>query len=540
MFSARDKTAIPTTEGTLRRLFFMLFFRGRSARGLRKEGMPQSIAGKLSLVLAAYAAIGLIAFVFVGQPLFTLATYLHGMSFVLVGVFVATSVGDVLFNKEEADILLHRPITPRALLWAKISVLLQVSFWLSGALNLAGFIAGVKAINSGWSFVPVHAVSMALEAVFCTATVVTAYQLCLRWFGRERLDGMMTTVQVVVSITLVLAGQIGPRLMIRTSGLSTVAVTKWWTALLPPAWFAGIDDALAGSGEAGSWTLAGLGVIATLIVSWLAFVKLAADYQRGLQRISETPARAPSTVKRSLLDRLVRVPPLSWWLRDSVARASFLLTASYLVRDRDVKLRMYPGIAPMLVLPIIMFMPARSGVSVGTFGIVFAGTYLGLIPLMALTLVPFSQQWQAADIFRIAPLAGPAQLCHGARRAVLTLLTLPMLGALGAAVMMLGRDVSRLVLILPGMIALPAYAMYACRNGQAVPFSKPPDDSRAAQRSLSMWAVMAISGVLSGIAVVASKLGFYPVMLVVETGVALFVYASMRASLGEVKWPSID
>ena len=48
--------------------------------------------------------------------------------------------GELLFNKEEADILLHRPVTPSALLWAKIGVLLRVSLWLAGAFNLASFV----------------------------------------------------------------------------------------------------------------------------------------------------------------------------------------------------------------------------------------------------------------------------------------------------------------------------------------------------------------------------------------------------------------
>ena len=51
-----------------------------------------------------------------GQPVFGLSLYLHAMTLVFLGMFVASSAGEVLFNKEEGDILLHRPITARALL----------------------------------------------------------------------------------------------------------------------------------------------------------------------------------------------------------------------------------------------------------------------------------------------------------------------------------------------------------------------------------------------------------------------------------------
>src|SRR5436190_2046074 len=114
----------PPPERILRRLFLTLFLRGRSSRGLQKEQAPKSVGSKLAFTLLIYGAFGLMVFFFRGQTIFTLSLYLHGMTLVFLGMFIAASAGEVLFNKEESDILLHRPITPRVLLWAKIRVLL--------------------------------------------------------------------------------------------------------------------------------------------------------------------------------------------------------------------------------------------------------------------------------------------------------------------------------------------------------------------------------------------------------------------------------
>src|SRR2546429_6077094 len=130
-------------ERTLRRLFLTLFLRGRTSRGLRKEGAPKSVGSKLALTLLIYALVGLVSLAFLNQPVFALSLYLHSMTLVFLGMFIAASSGEVLFNKEEADILMHRPVTSRDLLWAKIGVLVQVSLWLAGAFNLAGFLIGV-------------------------------------------------------------------------------------------------------------------------------------------------------------------------------------------------------------------------------------------------------------------------------------------------------------------------------------------------------------------------------------------------------------
>jgi hypothetical protein len=290
--ATRQSTAPP--ERVLRRLFLILFLRGRTTRGidqLKQKGLPTSIGKRLGLTLGFYALFGCVAFMMVGQPVFALATYLHAMTFVLLGMYVATSAGEVLFNREEADILLHRPITPRALLRARIAMLVHVSLWIAGAFNLAGLFAGMGARDGGPLFALVHIVSTTLAAIFTTATVVVTYQLCLRWFGREKLDALMTATQVVVAIAVVLGGQLVPQVMLRVDGFELVLMDRWWTILLPPAWFAGIDDALAGSGTPAAWRLASLGVLATAIVMWLALSRLARDYQAGLQAIAESPVR---------------------------------------------------------------------------------------------------------------------------------------------------------------------------------------------------------------------------------------------------------
>ena len=238
-----------SSEKILRRLFLTLFLRGRSSRGLQKEQAPKSVGSKLRLTLLFYALFGLVALFFRRQTVFTLSLYLHGMTLTFLGMFVASSAGEILFNKEEGDILLHRPITPGALLWAKIGVLVEVSCWLAGAFNLAGFFVGATLVSPAWLFPAAHVISTLLEALFCTGFVVLAYELCLRWFGRERLDGLMTLAQVITAIGAVLLGQVVPQLAFRLNSSTDANLHSWWIYLLPPAWFAGLDNLICGTGK---------------------------------------------------------------------------------------------------------------------------------------------------------------------------------------------------------------------------------------------------------------------------------------------------
>ena len=83
-------------------------------------------------------------------------------------------------------------------------------------------------------------------------------------------------------------------------------------------------------------------------------------------------------------------------------------------------------------------------------------------------------------------MAGPAQLCHGARRAVLCLLALPMLLLVGLIVWLLRGDLSQLILFLPGIIALPVFALVPSLGGKGVPLSLPTDAAKSAGRGLNM------------------------------------------------------
>lgn len=532
---------VPPPEKVLRRLFLTLFLRGRGARGLNRQGAPKSVVEKLALTLGLYLLFGLMALFFHGQPVFALAVYLHAMTFVFLGMFVASSAGEVLFNKEEADILMHRPITPKTMLWAKIRMLVEVSLWLAGAFNLVGLFVGLGG-SFNWLFPLAHILSTALEALFCTGCVVLVYQLCLRWFGRERLEGLMTTAQVLVSIAAVLSGQILPQLVFRLDHVLKVNEISWWMNLLPPAWFAGIDDAGAGSHLPGAWLLAGLGVGATVLVLWLAFGRLARDYEMGFQALNETVSPAAKKRRhRRWLDWLVTVPPLGWWLRDPVTRASFLLTAAYLMRDRDVKLRVYPAIAPIFVLPFVFLLGIRHEHSDAPgFGIPFAGIYAGMVSIIGVQLLQYSQQWQAGDIFRAAPMAGPAPLCQGARRAVFCLLVLPVIALMGLIIWAISGTVTDLALLLPGIIAVPAFGLLANRGGQGIPLSQPPDSAKSAERGLSMILVMVISFGLALVASWAWSAGWFGWLLGVEACLSAGVYVWLYLAISQARWPSME
>lgn len=543
MNRSESASAVPPTWKTLRSLYLTLFLRGRSARGVRVETAPTSLGRRLALTLLMYLLFGGIAFALVSQSLFLQSAYLHSMTFMFLGMFVASSAGEVLFNRDEEDILMHRPVATRSLLWAKVIVLAEVSIWLALAFNLCGLFVGTFSAHGHWLFFPVHIASTVIEAFFCTGCVVLSYQLCLRWFGRDRLESMMTFAQIAVSVGAVLGSQLMPELLRHSSGGFAAATLTKWALLFPPVWFAGIDDALAGSGDTASWILAVLGLSVTAVVLWLAFGRLVASYESGLQVLNETRGRrAGQGAGRRWLDRALNVPPLSWWIREPRERAAFLLSAAYLVRDRDVKLRVYPSVAPFLLMPaIFLFRETRGPAAspMGGFGMAFAGGYSGMVPLMALGLMHYSQHWQAADIFRVAPVAGPAAICRGTRKAVMLLIVLPVVLAMIGISQAIRPGLGPLLIMVPGLLLLPVLAMVPSLGGQC-PLSKPPGEAKAAARGSVMIGSMMVTMLLSGLAMFASSTGWLGWLIAAELPIVVAIGITLERGLNRAKWEPIE
>jgi hypothetical protein len=165
---------------------------------------------------------------------------------------------------------------------------------------------------------------------------------------------------------------------------------------------------------------------------------------------------------------------------------------------------------------------------------------MALVPMMTLGMLEFSQQWQAADIFRLAPIIGPAALCHGARRAVLSLIAFPAMVVYAGVVLLFGAKPSDLVMLLPALLMLPVIGMIPCLGGRAVPFSRPTEMHKGAMRGLYVIGAMVAAMTMSGLAAAAHHFGFLGYVLPGEAVLAAVIYSRMRASVEQVRWASLE
>jgi ABC-2 type transport system permease protein len=513
----------PPLERTLRELFWRLLFRGRAAHEVASHRRRRRLG--LGVTIGMYAALGVFpamgAFFF--EPL-SFACSLHGMTLMFASLTLASSAGTMLFVREEADILLHRPVPPAALLRAKCTVLLWFASLLALALNAGGLVTSFWNRGNAWWFAAAHLVTTALLMLFSAAVIVLVYNVCLRWFGRERLDNLLTLVQVAASIAMVVGAQLVPRLLDHAA-LRRIDTDSALALALPPVWFGALDMVLCAARPfAEVWLPAAIGVAATALLTWLAFVRLGAAYGIGLLALGEnaSPRSAHGREPRRLLGAVVARAPLRWWLRDPVERHAFLLVSAYLRRDRETKLKLYPTLAPLVVMPLVVGLRPgrRDDAGPAPFLAVFALSYAAIVPIQALLLLRRSEHWRAADTFRTAPLPHWAPLFHGARKAVVCWLAVPALLLVAAVLAALHGTWTPFAVVMPASLTVLVASYAPALGGAWLPLAEPSSDQHgSAAGCLVFGVVMVASAAVGGLAAWLHTLGwFWP--FVAAAGVA--------------------
>jgi hypothetical protein len=510
----------------LLKCYWRLSTRGRVARAMGRGGKPRGLIFVLVMYLIAGFMTSMIAFSRI--DLFTFTIIIHSMTFFVVGMAITSESGDILFNANESDVLVHRPIHPRTLLLAKTLNLIAFTLILATALNLFPTFFGLAVRGARFWFPVIHLLSMVVLCVFCAAAVVCVYGIIIKLLDREKFDNFAAWSQVAMSIMFIGGYQVVPRLLQRFEGLTLKPYAKYLFPL-PPAWFAGFDSAVAGDLPYGA--LLGLtGLAVTAALAYLAIGKLALSYGEGLAKIAETPGGAPSR-KRVRKSRELRNPLLRWWLRDPIELLAFRLAAAYMRRDRDIKLRLYPSLTVFLLVPLMSLLDQKSLGS--AFVPLFTFWMLGIMPYQAMQTLQMSQHYLAADIFAIAPLASAAPVFHGVRKATIFYLLLPALGVAGIVIGYLAPGGSQgLQLALPGMIAIPVISLFPGLKEDYLPLSRPVSRGDQSSRNMGLMLMSMIAmAIVLAVAYIARALDALWFMIAIEFVVVVALYYLMNRAI---------
>jgi hypothetical protein len=359
---------------------------------------------------------------------------------------------------------------------------------------------------------------VAAAALFVMAAVMLVYAAVLHLAGRERLRDLVTYVQVVLVVVTAVGYQVGARVIdFQRLGQLDLA-SKPWIFLLPPAWFAGLVEAVLGNGGTVPWALAALALLAPLACGW-AVIRYLADaffllFESGGDAgparperqprpgVGETGTTATLPARRSLGQRLGHR-----LCRQPAERAGFALAWIMMGRDRQTKLRLYPTIGMMLAFAMLPVLDrSGAGAQNRSSGTLFLSLYsVGVFGAMLVNQLKLSEQGAAAEAVRAAPLARPGSYQLGALKALIARLLMPTLAVLLTVLFWRFGGAVAPDLLLAASAALLFLASGALLGRRHLPFSMPVTTLTQARTFTDMLLLMGLAGTVGALHAVLSK-----------------------------------
>ena len=220
---------------------------------------------------------------------------------------------------------------------------------IAAAMMLPSIVVGFffRGILYGFVFTLVSIVIV----VVCLHLAGVIYYLLLKVFSGEKLKDILSGFQVFMAIAVILSYQIVPKIINMADFSDNELVFSLFYFILPPTWFAAIIAILFGTIKVWYlYVLAGITVPAVILLEVLYKKKVMPEFEGELDKLTETAKENKSLSPFSkLMCKLLS--------KDEQENAFMKLVLIQVSRNRDMKLKLYPQLANVFILPIIMVLP---------------------------------------------------------------------------------------------------------------------------------------------------------------------------------------
>lgn len=453
------------------------------------------------LSMLMYTFMGLIISVFIWVP-FSVFYKMNIVIAMMIFMILATMISDfstVLLDVKDKNILLPRPIDPKALKVAKSIHILYYLFRITLALT------GPSLIMCLIHYGPVFFIVFFIEVIFICALVIfftsLMYFVILRLFDGEKLKDIINYFQIILSIFIAVSYQFVGR-MFDISQLNISFTPKWWNYLIPTTWFASPLSILTERNFSAFYVVSSFLAVIIPALAFIIYVKIIVPYfEKNLQKLNDNSGRNRRQNAFSL-QKLAAVLVCS----NNKEKAFFRFTQNMIAGERKLKLQLYPSLALAMVLPfIIIFVTGNSESFYDTLSSLhssssFLSIYIGIaMSGMSVNFISRSEKYQGAWIYRTLPLENPAVVLKGAFKAGLLKFNVPIVGITCIIFIPLFgvRIIPDVILMLVNMVFLTTI-MFAASSKQ-LPFCRDFQNMQEGTNAAMSFLLLFIAGVMAAV-----------------------------------------
>lgn len=374
-------------------------------------------------IFGAFVALGLIG----------ISSFMLGMiicfSFMMVLIIMTliTDFSSILLDTADNTIILPRPVDSRTLFAARIVHIALYLGQLAIGLSIVSII--VVAIKYGLLLAVVFIIALVLATITAVSLTNAFYLLLLQFSNEEKLKNIINYFQIIMAVFIMGGYQLLPRIAGQL-GLDTfVFEIQWWHYLLPPVWMASTIEAFhLGQYDLTHISMIGCAVIIPLLATYLVNQYLTPVFSKKLGVLGGGTEQNEKTEKYGS----TTMTYLSRWLTQSIIeKGAFELVSKLLLRDRKIKLKIYPAFGYIIVFGLIFFIRGREDIATTWANLpstqyYLVLTYISFIVLqVALAEIPYSDDFTASTIYFTSPLAAPGEILSGALKALFVRLFIP-------------------------------------------------------------------------------------------------------------------
>ncbi|MFC4409115.1 hypothetical protein ACFOZY_01560 [Chungangia koreensis] len=369
--------------------------------------------------LGIYALYGLILipFLLFGDHAFIQMSLIFGVLFFILITTMIADFSSTMLDINDRHILHTKPVSNRTITAAKTIHMVIYLLMIIVALTTIPIV--FMLINRGILFVMLFIVEMIALSVFLIVFTALIYFLILRFLDGERLKDVINYVQIILSVAIFVGFQVLVRLF-DFSSFEFIYEYSWWHLLIPPLWFAAPFELVLSGNTSWSINLLSLLSIGIPVIALVIYIKMMPAFERYLEKMREV---STDKKKRVIWDDFCS----KLLCRTKKERTFFRFSSIMISRERDFRLKVYPGLGIAMFLPfLILFNEYRaSSFEELRNSNYFMSIYLcGLVLVTSIQMLKYSNNYKGAWIFTMSPHA-EKRLFSAAIKTVLLKLYLP-------------------------------------------------------------------------------------------------------------------
>lgn len=369
----------------------------------------------------------MIPFGFIGNsPFIGLNLFFGIILFMLISSMIS-DFSSVILDTKDKVILLTKPVSKETLTMARFIHIFIYLLTLMLMIAVPGILS--FAYNYGILFGILLLFVMGLLCLLSILGTSFIYTILMRFFEGEKLKDIINIFQVFFVLTLNIGYQVLVR-MFNFVDFEFVFTPKWWTFLLPPAWFAAPFEMVFFSHFEIEYVILSVLAVIIPVVSLIIHIKIIAPgFEQYLSKL-DTVEKGKVENKniwyrvRQSLDKLFSKTPTE--------KTFIKFTRIMLRKERSVKFKVYPLLAMAFAFPMIfMVMSAfdQDGVAflqaLKDRSTVFYFYLSTLMVSQLIMLTSFSDSYKGAWIYGVMPIKDKKEVLKGSIKGLLMTYLLP-------------------------------------------------------------------------------------------------------------------